>query len=64
VRVLTVMIANGTGLELPMWAVGWRFAKWSDFAADTWGVVGASLLGRGLQFVLESADQKEGEMNR
>ena len=40
-RVLTVMIANGTGLELPMWAVGWRFAKWSDFAADTWGVVGA-----------------------
>ena len=39
VRVLLGMLAYGLGLELAQWAVGWRFAEWSDVAADAVGVV-------------------------
>ena len=39
-RVVIGMIAYGAGIELAQWAVGWRFAEWSDLAADTVGVVG------------------------
>ena len=41
VHVLLGMIAYGAGLELAQWALGWRFAEWTDLAADTVGVVGA-----------------------
>jgi len=39
VRVVVGMIAYGAGLELAQWAVGWRFAEWSDLLADAVGVV-------------------------
>ena len=48
-RVVVGMIAYGAGIELAQWAVGWRFAEWSDLAADTVGVVVAWLLVRGVQ---------------
>ena len=48
-RVVIGMIAYGAGIELAQWAVGWRFAEWSDLAADTVGVVVAWLLVRGVQ---------------
>ena len=48
-RVVIGMIAYGAGIELAQWAVGWRFAEWSDLAADTVGVVGAWLLVRGVR---------------
>ena len=32
------MLAYGAGLEVAQWAVGWRFAEWSDVAADAVGV--------------------------
>jgi uncharacterized membrane protein (DUF441 family) len=54
-RVVIGMIAYGAGIELAQWAVGWRFAEWSDLAADTVGVVGAWLLVRGVQFCRSSA---------
>jgi len=41
VRVVVGMLAYGAGLELAQWVVGWRFAEWSDLAADAVGVVGA-----------------------
>jgi VanZ family protein len=43
------MIAYGAVIELAQWAVGWRFAEWSDLAADTVGVVVSWLLVRGVQ---------------
>ena len=49
-QVVIGMIAFGAGIELAQWAVGWRFAEWSDRAADTVGVVGAWLLVRGKAF--------------
>jgi VanZ family protein len=39
VRVVVGMIAYGAALELAQWAVGWRFAEWSDLLADAVGVV-------------------------
>jgi VanZ family protein len=48
-RVVIGMIAYGAGIELAQWAVGWRFAEWSDLAADTVGVVVSWLLVRGVQ---------------
>ena len=54
-RVVIGMIAYGAGIELAQWAVGWRFAEWSDLAADTVGVVGAWLLARRLQFCRSAA---------
>ena len=50
-RVVIGMIAYGAAIELAQWAVGWRFAEWSDLAADTVGVAGAWLLVRGVQRV-------------
>ena len=37
-RVLLGMLAYGAGIEGAQWAVGWRFAEWSDLAADAVGV--------------------------
>jgi VanZ family protein len=48
-RVVIGMIAYGAVIELAQWAVGWRFAEWSDLAADTVGVVVSWLLVRGVQ---------------
>jgi len=39
VRVVVGMIAYGAALEIAQWAVGWRFAEWSDLLADAVGVV-------------------------
>ena len=45
-RVALSMLAYGAGLEVAQWAVGWRFAEWTDLAADAvgvfvaWGLVG------------------------
>ena len=39
VCVVVGMIAYGAALELAQWAVGWRFAEWSDLLADAVGVV-------------------------
>jgi VanZ family protein len=50
-RVVIGMIAYGAAIELAQWAVGWRFAEWSDLAADTVGVAGAWLLVSGYQRV-------------
>ena len=36
-----MMLAFGAGIEAAQWAVGWRFAEWTDFAADALGVLGA-----------------------
>lgn len=40
-RVVMTMLAFGAGIEAAQWAVGWRFAEWTDFAADALGVLGA-----------------------
>ena len=37
-RVLLGMVAYGAGIEAAQWAVGWRFAEWTDLAADAVGV--------------------------
>lgn len=38
-RVLLGMLAYSAGIEAAKWAVGWRFAEWSDLAADAAGVL-------------------------
>jgi hypothetical protein len=55
-RVLVGMLAYGLGLELAQWAVGWRFAEWSDVAADAVGVVAAWLLWRGFKWSRKRMD--------
>jgi VanZ family protein len=37
-QVVAGMIAYGGAIELAQWTVGWRFAEWADFGADTLGV--------------------------
>ena len=32
------MLAFGACLEMAQWGLGWRFAEWTDFAADAVGV--------------------------
>ncbi len=39
--VVMMMLAFGAGIEAAQWTVGWRFAEWTDFAADALGVLGA-----------------------
>ncbi|MFZ2736843.1 MAG: VanZ family protein [Burkholderiaceae bacterium] len=43
-RVVPGMLAYGGAIELAQWAVGWRFAEWSDLAADAVGVLLAWML--------------------
>lgn len=49
VRVALGMLAFGGGIELAQWTVGWRFAEWADWAADTVGVLLAWLLVHGVR---------------
>ena len=43
-RVVPGMLVYGGAIELAQWAVGWRFAEWSDLAADAVGVLLAWVL--------------------
>lgn len=38
-QVVVGMLAYGAAIEAAQWTVGWRFAEWSDLAADALGVV-------------------------
>jgi len=48
-RVVVGMLAYGAGLEVAQWAVGWRYAEWTDVAADAVGVVLAWVCVAGLR---------------
>ena len=37
-RIARAMLVYGVAIEAAQWAVGWRFAEWSDLVADALGV--------------------------
>lgn len=51
-QVLLGMLAYGAAIEAAQWFIGWRYAEWTDLAADTLGIA--------IAWVVCSVSQKYG----